>query len=90
LARPTALTFVFSGTGGDGFIALTFDVLDEASGRVISSTSPLPFQATSKATELASTLSLRFGNAGRFAVRCHMDGVERFRAHFQVIQGKAD
>ena len=45
--------------------------------------------ATSRAAlaAIASTLLLVFGHAGTFAVRCQMDGVERFRAHFRVSQG---
>ena len=87
LDQPTALTFVFSGTSGEGLIDLQFDVLDEVESRVVASTSPQAFQASPKATVLAPTLLLVFGHAGRFAVRCHMNGSERFRAHFAVSQG---
>lgn len=88
LDQPTVLTFVFSGSPGEGAFMASFDIIDEMDERVISSTPPAPLH-TNKAsmTTLATTFLLAFGHAGTFAIRCFIDDAERFRAQFRIEQG---
>lgn len=89
VGQPAALTFVFLGGPGKGSFAMTFEVVDDAE-RVLASTAPQSFEAHPKSnTVLAPTLLLTFGRSGQFAVRCLMDGSERFRGSFRISQGIA-
>jgi hypothetical protein len=89
LDQPAVLTFVFTGGPSGGSMTLTVDVIDEADNRVIASTGESRFDAPSRpATLLAPTLILIFGRGGQFAARCIIDGIERFRGRFGVIQGR--
>lgn len=90
LDQPTVLTFVFSGSPGEGSFMVTFEVSDEVDGRVLSSTPPAPLHAKpASMTTLVTTFLLAFGHAGQFAIRCFIDGAEGFRGQFQVEQGSS-
>src|SRR5207245_1592626 len=74
LDQPIVLTFLISGSAGEGSFAASFDVIDEADERSVASTGSMPAVANQNGTtNLAPTLLLVFGNAGRFAIRCFID-----------------
>jgi hypothetical protein len=85
LDQPLVLTFLFSGSAGDGTFMASFDVIDESSERLVAATGPLPcVAAPDTRTNLAPTLLLTFGQTGRFAVRCIVEGREVFKGPFTV------
>lgn len=88
LDQPAVLTFVFTGSPGEGLLSVVFDVLDERDSRVLASTPALPFQAIATSnTTLAATLVTTFGHPGVFAARLTVDGQEAHRAEFRVAEG---
>lgn len=89
MERPTALTFLFLGGPADEPFTASFDVVDEDGDRVIAASVPVPCPAAPGArTNLAPMLLVVFGHPGRFAARCLVDGVERFRGQFRVIYSR--
>lgn len=91
LDRPTSLTFLLSGQFEEGSYNLSVEVLRSEERSVIASTgeSPLKVEGTGGGIRVAPTLLLTFGHAGKFLVRCLVDGVACFEGSFGVSRGEA-
>ena len=81
------LTFLISGHGGDGLHTASVDIVDDAD-RVIDEVAGVTFETDPiRHTDFGTSIVAVFGKPGRFAVRCVIDGIEQYRAHFWIRQG---
>lgn len=90
LDQPAVLTFLLSGSSGDGSFVATYEIVDESDQRVIATTAQEIIAVPDKPTQLVQTLLPTFGHAGEFSIRCVIGGAEAFRGLFRVTAGSFD
>lgn len=89
LDQPSVMTFLVSGSPGDGEFMGSFDIVDETEERTVAAVAAIPFTATpDRRTNLAATFVAVFQRPGIFMLRCVIDDTVRFRARFRVSQGE--
>ena len=89
LDQPSVITFLLSGSPGDGEFAGSFDIVDETERRTVAAVASIPFRAIpGTRTNLATTFVAVFQRPGIFVLRCFIDDRVRFRAYFRVSQGQ--
>lgn len=89
LDQPSVITFLLSGSPGDGEFVGSFDIVDETETQTVSAVAAVPFTASpGTRTNLAATFVAVFNRPGIFVLRCVIDDCIRFRARFRVSQGE--